>query len=330
MKLSRRKFLHLSIGAAVLAGLSPPARAQTYPERPVRMVVPYPAGAGVDLLGRIFAPHLSERLGQQVIVENVGGSGGMTGSARVARSAPDGYTFVLGNAGTHAQNELLSKKPPYHAAIDFAPVVLVAETPQVLVARKDLPADTLSDFVAYTRTNQAKMQFVSAGAGSPGHLTCALFNAAVGVNVIHIPYRGAAPAMQDLIAGRVDYMCTIAPTVIPQLESGTIKAIAILSRNRSATFPKLATAHERGLTDFDASTWQGFFMPKATPVNIVQKLHDATVDVMNIPAVQERLRETGNDPVAPERRSREYLKKLVEREIEKWEPVIKAAGVSAD
>src|SRR5499427_7634893 len=326
----RRQFLHLAAGAAALPAVSGVARAQAYPTRPVTMVAPYPAGAGVDILGRILAPHLSERLGQQVIVENIGGTGGMAGSARVARAAPDGYVFVLGNTGTHAQNQALYKNPLYNAATDFAPVMLIAETPQVLVARKDLPADRLGDFIAHTKANQARMQFGSAGAGSPGHLTCALLNAAIGINVTHIPYRGTAPALQDLIAGRIDYLCTIASTVIPQFESGTVKAIAILSRSRSATLPTLASAHEQGLADFDASTWQGFFMPKATPSAIVQKLHDATVAVMDVPAVQERLRQTGNDPVAPERRSSEYLQRFVEREIEKWAAVVKMAGISAN
>jgi tripartite-type tricarboxylate transporter receptor subunit TctC len=326
----RRQFLHLAAGAAALPAVSEAARAQAYPTRPVTMVVPYPAGAGVDILGRILAPHLSEYLGQQVIVENIGGTGGMAGSARVARAAPDGYVFVLGNTGTHAQNQALYKNPLYNAATDFAPVIVIAETPQVLVARKDLPADRLGDFIAHAKANQARMQFGSAGAGSPGHLTCALLNAAIGINVTHIPYRGAAPALQDLIAGRIDYLCTIAATVMPQFESKTIKPIAILSHDRSPSLPALASAHEQGLAEFDASTWQAFFMPKGTPAAIVGKLHDATVGAISTPAVQARLQETGNDPVAPERRSPGYLQALVEREIKKWAAVIKAAGVSVD
>ena len=260
-------------------------------------------------------------------MENIGGTGGMAGSAHVARAAPDGYTFVLGNTGTHAQNQTLYKNPLYNAATDFAPVVLIAETPQVLVARKDLAADTLPAFIAYAKANQARMQYGSAGAGSPGHLTCMLFNAASGIGVTHIPYRGAAPAMQDLIAGRIDYLCTIASTVIPQLEGRTIKAIAVLSRDRSSSVPALASAHEQGLANFDASTWLGFFLPKGTPAPIVQKLHDATVAAMNMPAVQQRLKDTGNDVVAPERRSPAYLQKLVESEIAKWAAPIKTAGV---
>jgi tripartite-type tricarboxylate transporter receptor subunit TctC len=326
----RRRFLHLAAGAAAIPVLPGIANAQAYPTRPLTMVVPYPAGAGVDVLGRILAPRLAEHLGQQVIIENVGGTGGMAGSARVARAAPDGYTFVLGNTGTHAQNQTLYKSPLYNAATDFAPVVLIAETPQVLAARRDLPADKLSEFIAHAKVNQAKMQFGSAGAGSPGHLTCALFNAAAGIKVTHIPYRGAALALQDLIAGRIDYVCSIAATMIPQFENRTIKPIAILSRNRSPSMPELAPAHEQGLAEFDASTWQGFFMPKGTAPAIVRKLHDATVGALNTPAVRERLGQTGNDPVAPERQSPEYLQKLVEREIKKWAGPIKAAGISAE
>jgi tripartite-type tricarboxylate transporter receptor subunit TctC len=314
--------LAIRIIAAVAA--SAPTAAQT---RPVTMVVPYPAGAGVDILGRILAPRLSERLGQQVIVENVGGTGGMIGAARVARAAPDGYQFVLGNTGTHAQNQTLYKNPLYNAATDFAPVVLIADTPQLLVSRTDLPANNLQEFITYAKANQAKMQYGSAGAGSPGHLTCALLNAAIRVDVTHIPYRGAAPALQDLIAGRTDYLCSIAASAAAQIESKTVKAIAILSRDRSPTFPALASAHEQGLADFDASTWLAFFLPKDTPGAIVQKLHDATVATMELPSVQDRMKEIGNVLVAPERRSPDYLKKLVETEIDKWAGPIKAAGV---
>src|SRR5262247_504713 len=296
MKVPHRwQLLHLAAGVAALTTLTQTTLAQNWPTRPVTMVVPYPAGAGVDVLGRILSPRLSEQLGQQVIVENIGGTGGMAGAARVARAVPDGYTFVLGNTGTHAQNQTLYKSPLYNAASDFSPVVLIAETPQVLVARRDLPAGQLRDFIAHAKVNQSKMTFGSAGAGSPGHLTCALFNSAIGVNVTHVPYRGAAPALQDLIGGRIDYLCTIASTVIPQFDGGTIKPIALLSRNRSPSLPALASAHEQGLAEFDASTWQGFFMPKGTPDAIVRKLHDATVAAMTIPATQDRLRETGND-----------------------------------
>ncbi|TMJ85706.1 MAG: tripartite tricarboxylate transporter substrate binding protein BugD [Alphaproteobacteria bacterium] len=224
-----------------------PALSQDWPTRPVTMVAPFAAGGPADTVARILAPGLSELLGQQVIIENMGGSGGMTGAARVAKAAPDGYQFVLGNVGTHAANQTFYKTPLYNAATDFAPVMLIAQTPLVLLARKDLPADNLREFIAYAKTNQTSMQFGSGGAGSASHLACVLLNTAVGINVTHVPYRGAAPAMQDLIAGRIDYQCPDTPIAIAQIQSKMVKAIAILTRNRSPSLPAQATAHEQGL-----------------------------------------------------------------------------------
>ena len=322
--------IRIIAAVAALAAASTPTAAQNWPTRPVTMVVPYPAGAGVDILGRILAPRLSERLGQQVIVENVGGAGGMIGAAQVARAAPDGYQFVLGNTGTHAQNQTLYKNPLYNAATDFAPVMLIAQTPLVLLARKDLPADNLREFIAYAKTNQTSMQFGSGGAGSASHLACVLLNTAVGINVTHVPYRGAAPAMQDLIAGRIDYQCPDTPIAIAQIQSKMVKAIAILTRNRSPSLPAQATAHEQGLTDFDASNWFAAFFAKGTPATVVDKLHAATLATINTPAVEMRMQEIGADLVTPERSSPDYLQKFVETEIEKWAGPIKASGVSMD
>jgi len=319
------------LGAIVLAANLPTigsAAAQSWPVRPVTLVVPFAAGGGTDVLGRILAPGLSEFLRQQVIIENVGGAGGMTGASRVARAAPDGYQFVLGTAGTHAQNQTLYKNALYNAAADFAPVALIVEQPMVLVARKDLPADNLREFIAYAKANRAKMQFGSAGTGAASHLACVLLNAAIGINVTHIPYRGSGPAMQDLIAGRIDYQCTTSTNSIPQIEGGLVKALAILSRDRSPMLPALASAEEQGLANFEAGTWNAFFLPKGTPAAIVRKLHDATVATMETPFVQERLKELGTSVPAPERRSPQYLQKFVESEIEKWAGPIKASGVS--
>src|SRR5262245_33582763 len=208
---------------AVLLALAGAAPAQDYPARSVTMVIPFAAGGPQDGIGRIVAQRMSEVLGQQVIVENVTGAGGMTGSDRVAKAEPDGYQFVLGSVGTHAQNQTLYAKPAYNAATDFTPVALVAETPIVLIVRKDLPVNNLKEFIAYAKVNQATMQYGSAGAGSATHLACVLLNAAVGINVTHVPYRGAAPAMQDLIAGRIDYQCPDTPIAIPQIQSTMAK-----------------------------------------------------------------------------------------------------------
>ena len=315
--------------AATLAGVGS-AQAQSWPTRPLTMVVPFAAGGIGDVLGRILAPRLSELLGRQVIIENIGGAGGMAGAARVAKAAPDGYTFVLGSAGTHAHNQTLYKSPLYNAATDFAPVALVVEQPVVLVVRKDLPPGNLTDFIAYAEANQAKMQYGSPGTGSAVHLACAILNAAIGVKVTHIPYRGGGPAMQDLIAGRLDYQCTGSTNAIAQLESNTIKAIALLSLERSPILPAVPTAHEQGLRDFEAPLWWALFLPKGTPPAIIAKLNEATVATMSTPAVQQRLKETGYDLVAPERRSPDYLQKFVESEIAKWAGPIRATGVSID
>jgi tripartite-type tricarboxylate transporter receptor subunit TctC len=252
----------------------------------------------------------------------------MVGSARVVKAPADGYQFVLGSRAD-AINQTLYKNPLYNFATDLAPVVLIADQPTLLVARKNLPADNLPGFIAYARANQATMQMASAGAGSTGHLDCMLLNAAIGINVTHIPYRGGGPAIQDLVAGRIDYFCTLSATVKPQIEGKLIKAIAILSRDRSTMLPELASAREQGL-EFEATTWFGFFLPKGTPDPIVQKLHDATVAAMDTPSVQEQLKEVGAVTVAPERRSSSYLQKFVLSEIAKNAAPIKAAGLAMD
>jgi tripartite-type tricarboxylate transporter receptor subunit TctC len=212
---------------------------------------------------------------------------------------------------------------------DFVPVALIAESPIVLVARRDLPANNLQEFIAHAKANQAKMQYGSAGVGSSVHLACAGLTAAIGVSITHVPYRGGASAMQDLIAGRIDYQCPAAELAIPHIQGDSVKAIAVLTRNRSPTLPNLAYAHEQGLANFDAGAWFSFVLPKGTPATIVQKLHNATVAAMSAPATEERLKEFGSILVAPERRSPEYLQKFIQSEIDKWAALIKAANITA-
>jgi tripartite-type tricarboxylate transporter receptor subunit TctC len=319
--------MRMIAASIALTAATAPAAAQNWPTRPVTMVVTYAPGGSTDIVARIFATRLSEILGQQVIVENIGGAGGMAGASRVAKAPPDGYQFVLGNVGTHAQNQTLYKNPLYHAANDFAPVGLLVDLPMMLLTRTNLPTNNLADFIAYAKANQAKMQYGSAGTGAPTHLACALLNAAIGVNITHVPYRGSSQALQDMIAGRIDYFCLNASAAIPHIEGKTAKPIAMLTRERSPTFPTLATAQEQGLKGFVADNWLAFFLPKRTPAAIVQKLHTASVAALNTPAVAARLKDVGADLVAPERRSPEYLQKFVESEIEKWAAPIKAAGV---
>jgi tripartite-type tricarboxylate transporter receptor subunit TctC len=254
----------------------------------------------------------------------------MTGSARVAKAEPNGYQFVLGTVGTHAQNQTLYKKPAYQAAEDFAPVAFIAEVPLILITRKDFPAKDLQEFITYAKANQGKMTFGSAGAGSATHLGCVLLNSAIGADISHVPYRGTGPAMQDLAGGRIDYMCEIVTTALSQIEGGAVKAIATMTKTRSAVLPNLATAHEQGLKDFEAYTWNALFLPKGTPEPIIKKLHDATVQAMETPAVKQRLEGLGASLVGPERRSPEYLAGFVKSEIDKWAAPIKASGVSME
>jgi tripartite-type tricarboxylate transporter receptor subunit TctC len=315
---------------AALAAMNAPAGAQEWPTRPVTMVVPFAAGGGFDVMGRVFAQRLSESLGQPVIVENISGAAGIVGTNRVAKAAPDGYMFLFGSVGTQAYNPTLYKKLPYNPAADFAPVALFAEQPMVLITRKDFPASNLQEFIAYVKENGAKLQYGSAGVGSTTHLGCALLNAAAGINITHVPYRGGGPAMVDLMAGHVDYMCANSVSAIPQIASKTLNGIAILARSRSPLLPSLATAHEQGLTNFEAVTWTAFFMPKGTPAAIVKKLNDATIEAMNNPAVKDRMQDLGVATVAAERRSPDYLQKFVESEIAKWAAAIEAAGISMD
>jgi tripartite-type tricarboxylate transporter receptor subunit TctC len=292
------------------------------------MVVPFAAGSGSDAVGRILSARLSEVLRQQVIVENVGGAGGMTGALRVARAAPDGYQFVLGTVATHAQNQALYKNPLYNAANDFTAVALTVDVPLVLIARPDLPANDLEEFIAYAKAHSAKMQYGSAGPGSASHLTCALFNSAAGIiNVTHVPYRGAALAMQDLLASRIDFQCPLVSAAIPQITSKDVKAIAILTRSRSPALPHLPSAHEQGLSNFEASAWHAVFLPKGTPAAIVRRLHEAFVATMESKIVQQRLHQLGATIVAQERRTPEYLAKFVVSEMAKWAATVKAANV---
>lgn len=307
-----------------------PVCAAEWPNRPLTMVIPFAAGGPMDTVGRILQPGLGQALGQPVVIENIGGAGGTIGAARVAKAAPDGYEFMLGNVGTHAVSQTLYKRPPYNALTDFTPVALIADLSLVLVARKDLPVNNLSEFIAYAKANQDKMQFASAGAGSATHLGCALLNARIGVTTTHIPYRGGEPAMQDLIAGRVDYLCIDTPVAAPQIAAGTVKAIAVLTRRRVTLLPNVPTAEEQGLPDFDAANWSAFFLPKDAPEAIVRTLHDATVAVVDDPAVKARLSQAGIDPVSADRQSSAYLEQFVITEIAKWAGPIKAAGLSAE
>jgi tripartite-type tricarboxylate transporter receptor subunit TctC len=321
-----------SIAAAVVAGLlaASPARAQDWPTRPLTLVVPFSPGGGIDASARVQAQRMSELLGQPIVVENIGAAAGMAGGQRVANAAPDGYTFLIGNTGTHAYNQTLYKKPLYNAATDFQPVGLMTESPRILIARKSLPVNGLQEFIAYAKQYQSKMQYGSAGVGSGTHLPCALLNMAIGVDITHIPYRGASAVMQDLIGERIDYMCDTIQTGATQAKSNTVKGIAVMSAKRVPIIADLATTGEQGLAGVEATVWNAFFLPKGTPEPIVRRLNKAMSDTLDDPATRKRLEAFGLEIVPPEQRTPEYLAKFLPEEIARWGKVIKAAGISAD
>jgi tripartite-type tricarboxylate transporter receptor subunit TctC len=301
-------------------------QAQDYPNRPVTLVVAAAAGGPIDVFGRILAERMGALLGQRVVIENVGGGGGTLGGQRVARAEPDGYTALLGTLATHANPQLLSAKPLYNAVTDLVHVALIAEIPLVLITRKDFPANTLEEFVAYAKANPGRLNFGSAGVGSSAHLGCVMLANAIGADVQHVPYRGTGPAMQDLQAGRLDFQCEIAVTAVTNIQAGTVKAIATLAGTRTPVLPDLPSAAERGLQGVDASTWVAVFLPRGTPAPVAAKLNAATVGAIETQALREQLQKLGAVIVAPERRSGEYLARYVVAEIEKWAKPIRASG----
>jgi tripartite-type tricarboxylate transporter receptor subunit TctC len=316
---------------AITLAMASLAHAQgAFPARPMTMIVPFAAGGATDLVARVVAERMSQLLGQPVVVENVGGAGGMLGVARVARAEPDGYTMVMGTVGTHAQNQTLYAKPQYNAATDFTPVALIADVPLVLVTRKNLPVDDLQSFIAYTKANHKGMTYASAGAGSAVHIGAVYFNSTIGVDVTHAPYRGAGPAMNDLVGGKVEYMLDILSTARSQIEGNTIKAIAVLQQKRSPALPNVPTADEQGLKGFSAYTWNAIFLPKGAPTQVVKKLNEAVVRASNDPSVVKKLEELGYTIASAEEATPEYLARFVASEIQKWAEPIKASGFKVE
>jgi tripartite-type tricarboxylate transporter receptor subunit TctC len=306
------------------------AVAQTYPTRPITMIIPFAAGGPTDVLGRMVGQKMSEALGQQVIIENVGGAGGMTGGLRVAAAQADGYTIELGTVGTHAQNQTLYKRPLYNAATDFTPVALIAEIPTVLIVRKDLPVNNLKEFVEYAKKNQDKMSYGSAGTGSATHLACIVLDTAMGTHITHVPYRGTGPAMGDLQAGRIDYLCDIVTTAKPQIDGGTVKALAMMNSTRSPALPNVPTAAEQGVPGVEAYTWNAIFLPKGASWDVVNKLQSVIAETMKTPAVKDRLEGLGVMIVPPDKQTPEYLDQFVKSEIEKWAAPIRASGAEVE
>jgi tripartite-type tricarboxylate transporter receptor subunit TctC len=297
---------------------------QRYPDRPVTLIVPFAAGGPVDVMSRIVTDRMGQALGQQVVVENVAGGGGIVGTVRVRRANPDGYTLIAGNLGTHAAAAALNPSLPYDPSSDFEPIGLLASTSVLLLARKDLPPSNLTDFVEYVRTNSDRVNMAHAGVGSSSHITGLLLNRLIGAAPTLIPYGGTGPAMNALIAGQVDYMCDVITNALPQIEAGTIKAYLIATPERSAMLPSVPTSAEAGIPVFLAPSWVALFAPKGTPPLLLEKLSaalDAALDDQN---VRLRLTELGNTVPTKDQRGSDSLAGLVKRETAKWAEAIKA------
>lgn len=312
---------------ATLAALHVTAAA-AFPERTITMLVPYAAGGATDVVARIMAEHMSRTIGQQIIIENVAGAGGTIGAARAAKASADGYTVVMGTLGTHAASLGMFANLPYDPRSDFEPIMNVAATPMLVVAKKGLPPKDFREFVAYIKENGPKLNFGSGGVGSQSHLTCILLNEIVGAKAQHVPFRGSGPAMNALIAGQMDYACNNTTEAVPQLQGDTIKSYAVAGENRVPVLPDVPTAPEQGLPEFQATGWIALFAPKGTPAENVQKLNAAARAALNDDGVRKRLLELGNELSAGKDLTPEALGAFVSAEIEKWVPIIKKAGIT--
>jgi tripartite-type tricarboxylate transporter receptor subunit TctC len=329
MKVARRQFLHLAAGAAASSTMLRVATAQTYPTRPITIVVPYAAGGPTDVVGRILAERMRAALGQAVIIENVTGAKGTLGVGRVSRAAPDGYTISIGHWSTHVVNGALYQLQ-YDLLNDFEPISLIASNCYVIVAKNAVPANDLKGFIAWLTANPDKASEGTAGAGSPQHIGGVFFQKATGTRFQFVPYRGAAPAMQDLLAGQIDMIIDDPTNSLPHIRAGLVKAFAVTAKTRLAAAPDIPTVDEAGLPGFYFSRWHGLWVPKGTPKDIVGKLNAAVVDALADHAVRTRLADLGQEIVPREQQTPEALGVFQRAEIEKWWPIIKAANVRAE
>ncbi|MCA0422691.1 MAG: tripartite tricarboxylate transporter substrate binding protein BugD [Proteobacteria bacterium] len=314
----------LIAAAAALTLATAPTKAQDYPTRPVTMIVPFAAGGPTDIIARLVAESMSKTLGQQVIIENVAGAGGTTGSTRAAQAAPDGYTILMGHMGTHGAAPGLYKNLKYNPSTDFTPIGLAAGTPIVIVTKKAFPADDTKGFVSYVKANNDKITQAHAGVGSVSFTTCMLLTHQLGVKATAVAYTGTGPALNDLVGGQVDYMCDQLPSVIAQVRAGTVKAISIALPERSPALPNLATTKESGLPEFQVSAWNAVFAPKNLPEPIKAKLADSLSKALDDDKVKARLLDLGAVIPQGKERGPDALAALVKSEVDRWGPILKS------
>ncbi len=329
MTFGRRQFLHLAAGAAALGAMPRGASGQAYPSRPVTMIVPFAPGGATDVTARIVGEHMSRTLGQQFIVENVPGAGGTTGSIRAVRAKPDGHTIEMGHMGTHAVSVSLYPNLAYNPEVDFEPIGLVSEFPELIVARRDFPPKDLKEFVAYVKVNSEKLNMAHAGVGSNAFNFGLALNSLLGVKPALVPFGGTGPAANALVGGQVDYMLNGIAEVGSQVQAGALKAYAICTAERSPMLPGVPTTKEAGLPEFQASPWFALFAPKGTPRPFLDTLTDGLDKALDDQNVRKRLLELGSDIPGEAKRGQRALAALVKGEIARWRPIIMAANIKA-
>ena len=329
-RLNRRSMLRLAAAvfatAAAFAPLSA-AQAQAYPTKTITIIVPFPAGGTTDILARILGQYMSTALGQPVVVDNRGGAGGNIGAQAAARAAPDGYTLFMGTVGTHAINATLYKKLPFDHVKDFAPLTRVAMVPNLLVAHPSQPYKTVKELIAYAKANPKKINYGSSGNGSSIHLSGALFESMAKVEMTHVPYKGSAPAVADLLGGQIAIMFDNMPSALQHVKSGKLRALGVTSAKRSAELPDVPTIAEAGVPGYEATSWFGMFAPAKTPAEVTTKLHGVIVKALNDPEVKKKISEQGAEP-HPE--SPTEFATFIRNETAKWGKVVRDSGASVD
>jgi tripartite-type tricarboxylate transporter receptor subunit TctC len=311
------------IGSLAASGL---AQAQEWPTKPVTLIVPFAPGGTTDIVGRIIAQQLSVRLGQNFIVENIGGAGGTLGATNAARAAPDGYTIFMATVA-HTMAPGIYKKLAYNFEMDFEPITIVATVPNILIVNPAVPAKTVAELIAYLKANPGKVSYGSAGIGSTEHMSAALFKALAGVDIVHVPYRGGSPMLADLVAGNIQMSIETSGAATPFIQAGSVRALAVSPAKRTALFPDLPTLAESGLKDYDVSTWYGFLVPKGTPEAIRQKLYATVAGILKDPDIVKKLNGFGAEPGG---QTPGQFAAFIEAETEKWVGLAKQSGITAE
>jgi tripartite-type tricarboxylate transporter receptor subunit TctC len=325
-----RKIAGLATAAvAGIAAIAGTVQAQGYPTKQISVIVPFAAGGPSDVIARILADHMAKTLGQPMVIENVAGAGGTTGSARVATATPDGYTILSGSMGSHVAAPVLTPNMKYEPLKDFEPVGLTLDAPAVIVVKKSLPVNNLKEFAAYVKANGEKVSQGHGGVGASSHMACLLFTSQAGIKPSVVAYRGSGPALNDVVAGQIDFVCDQTMGMTGQINGGSVKALAVASSTRSPALPNVPTSKEAGFPDYQLSIWSGMFAPKGTPKDVVAKLNGAIGKALDDPTTVKRLQELGGSIPAKPTRTPEYLTSLMKKDMERWQPILKVAAATA-